>query len=100
MLFGYMLDKQGDKVQYRERFFHIGIVFVLIVVEGHVITIIGINAGSGNDRTAEITADIFYNSIRVAEIWFGIDIETIFIFFVNGSFCFFERRTDTVFQSI
>ncbi len=100
MLFRYMLDKQGNKVHGRERFFHVGIVFVFIVVEGHIFPIIGIDAGGSNNRAAEITADVFYNRVSVAEIWFGIDIETIFIFFVNGGFCFFERRTDTVFQFI
>lgn len=100
MLFRYVLNKQGNKVHYRNRFFHVGIVFVLIVVEGHVFPIIGINAGSGNNRTSEVTADVFYNSVDVTEIWFCIDIKTIFIFFVNGSFCFLERRTDTSFQLI
>lgn len=38
--------------------------------------------------------------MRVAEIGLGIDIEAIFVFFVNGSFYFFERRTDTSFEFI
>lgn len=38
--------------------------------------------------------------MRFAEIGFGIDIEAIFVFFVNGSFYFFERRTDTCFEFI
>lgn len=100
MFFGYVLDEQGNKVHYGNCFFHIGIVFVFIVVEGHVFPIIGINAGSGNNGTAEVTADVFYNSVRVTEIWFCIDIKTVFIFFVYGSLCLFERRTDTLFQLI
>ncbi len=100
MFFRYVLDKQGNKVQYRNRFFNVGVVFVFIVVEGHVFTIIGINAGSGNNRAAEVTADVFNNRVSVTEIWFCIDIKAVFIFFVNGSFRFFERRTDTLFQFI
>ena len=100
MFFRYVLDKQGDKVHYRDRFFDVGIVFVFIVVEGHIFPVIGIDAGGGNNRAAEITADVFYNSVSVTEIWFCIDIKTIFIFFVNSSFRFFERRTDTFFKFI
>ena len=44
MLFRDVLDKEGNKVHYRDRFFHIGIIFMLIVMKGHVFTVIGINA--------------------------------------------------------
>ena len=43
-VFRYMLYEQGNEVHDRNRFFHIGIIFVFIVVEGDVLTIIGINA--------------------------------------------------------
>ena len=81
-----MLDKQENKVQYRDSFFHIGTIFMLIVVEGHVFAIIGINVGSGNDGAARITADVFYNSVSVTEVWFCVDIETVSTFSVNISF--------------
>ena len=44
MFFGDMLDEKGDEIQYRNRFFHIGIILVLIVVESHIIAIVRINA--------------------------------------------------------
>lgn len=44
MLFGYVLDKQGNEVHYRNCFFHIEIIFMFIVMKGYVFTIIGINA--------------------------------------------------------
>lgn len=100
MFFWDMLDKKGNEIQYGNCFFHIGIIFVLIVMESHVITIVRINAGGGNDRAPEVTADVFYNSVSVAEIGFGIDIETVFIFSVNGCFGLFKRRTDMRFQFI
>ena len=100
MFFRYVLYKQGNKVHYRNGFFHIGVVFVFVVMKGYVFAIIGINAGGGNNRAAKVTADVFYNSVGVTEIWFCIDIKPIFIFFVNGSFCFFERRTNTHFRFI
>lgn len=67
---------------------------MLIVVESHIFPIVGIDAGGGNDRPAKVAADIFDNSIRITEIWFGIDIETVFILFVNVGFGLFKRRTD------
>lgn len=100
MLFRYMLDKQGNEIHDRDSFFHIGIILVLIVVKGHIFAIIGVNAGGGNDRTPKVTADVFYDSAGAAEIRFGIDIEAVFVFFVNGSLRLFERRTDTLFQFI
>ena len=100
MFFRYVLYKQGNKVHYRNRFFHIGVVFVFVVMKGYVFAIIGINAGGGNNRAAKVTADVFYNGVGVTEIWFCIDIKPIFVFFVNGSFRFFERRPDTHFQFI
>lgn len=71
-----------------------------VVVEGDVIPIMGINAGGGNNRPAEVTADVFYNSASVAEIWFCIDIKTVFIFSVNGGFRLFEGSPDALFQFI
>ena len=100
MFFRYVLDKQGNKVHYRNRFFYVRIIFVFIIVEGHVFPIIGINSRSGNNRATKVTADVFYNSVSITEIWFSIHIKTIFIFFVDGSFAFFEGRTDTQFQLI
>ena len=100
IFFRYMLNKQGNKVHNRKRFFHIRIIFMFIVMEGYILPIIGINAGRGNDRASEITTDVFYNGVSVAEIRFGIDIEPIFIFSVNGRLSFFERRADTFFQFV
>ena len=74
MLFGYALDKQGNEVHYRNCFFHIGI-----------------NARGGDNRAAEILADIFYNHIGVTEVWLCVDIKVVFIFFVNDSLCFFKE---------
>ncbi len=44
MFFGDMLDEEGDEIQYRDRFFHIGMILVFIVVESHMVAIIRINA--------------------------------------------------------
>ena len=89
-----MLDEKGNEIQYRNSFFHIGIILVFIVVESHIVPIVRINTRSGNDRPPKITTDVFYDSVSVAEIGFGINIETVFILFVNGCFGLFKRRPD------
>lgn len=100
MLFWDMLDEKGDEIHYRNGFFHIRIIFVFIVMESHIFPIVRIDAGSGNDRTPKVTADVFYDSVSVAEIWLGINIETVFILFVDGCFSLFKRRTDMGFKSV
>lgn len=70
---------------------------MLIVMEGDVIAIVGINPGKGNDRAAKIAADIFDNGMSVTEIGFGINIKAIFIFMVYMGFGLSKRRADTFF---
>ena len=56
-----------------------------VVVERNGITVIGVNARSGNYRAVKISANVFENHIRLAVLRFGINIETVFVFFVDGS---------------
>ena len=100
MFFRYVLYKQGNKVHYRNGFFHIGVVFVFVVMKGYVFAIIGINARGGNDRSSEISANIFHNHGRLAFVRFCINVKTVPVITVNGSFHFFERRTNTPLQFI
>ena len=100
MLFRDMLDEKGNEIHYRNSFFHIRIIFVFIVMESHIFPIVRIDAGSGNDGTAKVAADVFYDSISVAEIGLGINIETVFILFVNGGFGFLKGRADTGFEFV
>ena len=71
-----------------------------VVVECNILAIIGIDSFQGDDRTSKISADIFNNSMRVAEVRFCIDIKTIFVFAVNGCFGFLKRWTNLGFQLI
>ncbi len=95
-----VLNKQFDEVHGRNSFTDKSIVFVSVVVKGNICTIIGINTGKSNHRSAEIPADVFGDCFGVTKVWFGIDIEAVFVFFVNGSFNFFEGRTDFRFHFI
>lgn len=94
MFFWDMLDEKGNEVQYRNCFFHIGIIFMFIVVESHIVPIVRINAGGGDNRASEVTADVFYDRVSVAEVGLSINIETVFILFINGRFSLFKRRPD------
>lgn len=100
MLFRYMLDEQGNEVQYRDSFFNIGIILVSVVMESHIFPIIGVDSGRGNDRPSKVAANVLDDSIGITEIGFGIDIETILILLVNSGLSLFERRADTLFQFI
>ena len=47
-------------------------------MKSDIFAIIRINTAQGNNRTSQVSADVFDNSLGVAEIRFGIDIETAF----------------------
>lgn len=95
-----VLDEEFNEVQHWESTFHISIVFVAVIVEGNGFAVVGIDAFQCDHRTAKVAADVFYDRFGITKIRFGIDIETIFIFTVNESFCFFERRADAAFHFI
>ena len=98
MFFRDMLDQKFYKIQRRNSFFNVRIILVSVVMESDEITIIGINPGGSNHRATEITGDIFHDGIRVTEVRFCIDIETIFVLIIDGSFDLFKRGTDMFFH--
>ena len=61
----------------RDGFFNVNVIFMSIVVEGDKVTIIFINTGSGDDRAAKITANVFGDYLWIAFIGFCVDIETL-----------------------
>ena len=100
IFFGDVLDKQLNKINGRKSFSDERIVFMSVVMESHVITIVRINSGKCDNRATQIAADIFDNRVWVAENWFCVNIKAVFVFMVYFRFCFFERRADTLFQFI
>ena len=100
MFFRDMTDQTLYKFHDRDSLFHILIIFMAIVMEGNEVSIIVVNAGSSDHRTAEIAADIFDSSFRVTVIGFGIDIEAVFMFPVAASLHLFKRRADLSLQFI
>lgn len=91
MLFRDMLNQQFNEINGRKSPLDKGVVFMLIVMKSHHLPIVGINPGKGNDRASKIPADVFNDGFRVAEIGLCINIESIFVSMVNGSFNLFER---------
>lgn len=94
MFFGDVADEPPDEFHSGNRFFYVLSVLMSVVMESDHFPVVFINSGSGNDRTAKITPNVFDNGIRIAEAGFGINIKTLLVFTVAFRFHFFERRTD------
>ena len=87
-----MLDQQFDKVNGRKSLPYESIVFMPIVMESDVVSIVRINSGEGDNGASKVTADIFDNGFRAAEIRFCINIKTIFIFAIYLGFGFLKEK--------
>ena len=94
MLIRDMSDKAFDEFHDRNGLFYVLFILVTVVVEGNKFTVILIDPGSGNYRTAEITPDIFYDFFWVAFVRFGVDVEAFGVFPVATGFYLFEGRAD------
>lgn len=100
MLFRDMLDETVYEIEcgdgFRDRF----VIFMAVIVEGDHITVIMVNAGSGNDGPAEIASDIFSHSPEVTFIGFCVNIETVFMVSVDGCLGLLKIRAEPGFQFI
>ena len=93
MFFRDMLDKTLNKFHGRNGFFHILVIFMTVIMESHILSVIAVDAGSSNYRTSKVTTDIFRNDFRITFVWFCIDIEAIFVIVIASGFLLFERGT-------
>lgn len=100
VLFRDMPDEPLHEIQNGNGLVNKLVIFVSVVVECHEPAIIFINARSGDYGSSEISADVSGNDGRIAEDWFGINIETILLIPVNGCFNFFEGIADFFVQFI
>lgn len=73
---------------------------MLVVMEGYVIPVVGIDSGKRDDRPAQITADIIDNGLGVAKIGFGINVKAVFVFAVDFRFCLFKRRPNAFLEFV
>lgn len=69
-------------------------------MESNGISIIPVNSGGSDNRSAKVASNVFRNDFRITKIGFGIDIKSLFMLSVTLGFHFFERRTDAVLQFI
>ena len=92
--FGDVADKSFHEIQYGNGFKNKLVVFMSVVVEGDRIAIIFINTGSGDNRSSKVSADVFCDNGRIAEIRFCIDIKPVLLIPVNRGFDFFEGITN------
>ena len=89
-----MANESFDEINGRDCFFYVFIIFMSIVMEGNSMTIIVVYSGCCNNGASKITTDIFDNCFRIAKIWFGINIESLFMVAVTFGFDRFKRRSN------
>ena len=77
MFFRDMNNQSFDEIESRNTLLNGFIVFVASVMECNIFPIIFINAGSGDDRTPKVSADIFDCDVRSTKVRFGPNIKTI-----------------------
>ena len=68
-----MTNQSFDKINCRESFYNIFIIFMPIVMEGNSITIIAVYSGCSNYRATKITPNVFDDCFGIRKIRFGID---------------------------
>lgn len=89
-------DNPFDEIHGRDCFDNVLFVFVPVVMKSDsiIVSVIRINAGCSDNRTAEISANIFQDFVRITFPWLGIDIKTVFVIPIAGCLDSFERRAD------
>ena len=83
MFFGDVDNEFLNEVQSRNGFSNSFIVFVSGVMKGYIFAVISINTRCGNNRSAEVSADVFNGDIRSAETWLCTNIKTIGVFRIH-----------------
>ena len=71
-----------------------------IIMKGYIFTVVFVDAGCSDNRSAQITTDIFCDSFRVAEIWFSVDVKAIFTMLINMSLQGFKRFSEFGIQKV
>ena len=94
MIFRDMLDETSDEIKNGDSFHHQSAILMPVVVKSDHVTIIFINAGSGDNRPAKVAPDVFGHNLRATLVGSGMDIETIFVVPIDGSFHLFEVRAE------
>ena len=94
MFFWYVDNEAFDEIHCRDTFRYGLMILMSGVMKGNKVAIIIVDAGSGDDRSAQVSADVLDGNIRGTEIRFSPDIETIWIFPVKFVFKSFEGTSE------
>ena len=100
MFFRDVLDEEFHEFKSSDCFNDKFIILMTIVMEGDIFTIIFINAFRGDNRSAQVTADIFCDLSWTAQRRFGINIKTFFTVLIDVRFDSFKRTAYFSFQFI
>ena len=100
MFLGDMDNELFDEIPSGNSFGNEFVIFMSVVMKSDEITIIIVNTGRSNNRSAEIATNIVKDRIVVCQSRFSIYIKAVFLIFVDGGFDFFEGRADFLFQEI
>ena len=98
MLFRDVLNEELNKRENRHCFYHEFFIFMAVVMEGNIGSVVGVDAFRCNNGTAEIATDVFGNDSRVTFGWHGTDIEAISAVPIYSTLYSFERRTNVSFH--
>lgn len=93
-----MAEEPLNQFHDRDRLLHIFVIFLPFVVKSDKIPVIVIDPGSGDDGTAQVTADVLNHRFRVVFVWVCVDIETIFVLPVAAGLGLFKRGADPGFH--
>lgn len=95
MLIGDMDNKAFNKFKDRKSFNNVSIIFMSIVMKSNERTVVGVNAGRGDNGTSEVSADIFGGGGNIAFHGFGVDIKTMLMFIITFCIYRFKRRSQS-----
>ena len=100
MLIGDMNDEPLNKLNSGNCFDNEFVVLMSVIMEGNMRAGIRINTGGGNNRPAEIAANVLRNSGRVTVIRLSVDVESVAMITVDSRFNFLEGRTKLVMKTV
>jgi hypothetical protein len=93
-------NKPLDEVFGRDSFCNQLVIFMSVVVESDGLTVIAVDTRRGNDRSAQISADILDNVFAFRNGRFGVDIEAVRTVLVDICFRFLERTADVFLHEV
>lgn len=100
VLFRDVPDKTLDELHNGDGFLHILIIFMTVVMKGYGVAVIFVDPGGSDDRTSQITANVFDDGPGVTFIGFGVNIEPFFMLPVTEGFHLFKGETDSGFHFV